>query len=76
MEKIPRAGIRAIAESTGNWPITGYFTARGLDPDVAAAYPWNRRSAVNSLVENIDGMPEDDDLNFPLVALDARGTSR
>ena len=69
VEKIPRPGIRAIAESTGNWPITGYFTARELDPDVAAAYPWNRRSAVNSLVENIDGMPEDDDLNFPLVAL-------
>ena len=69
VEKIPRPGIRAIAESTGNWPITGYFTARGLDPDVAAAYPWNRRSALNSLVENIDGMPEDDDLNFPLVAL-------
>jgi ADP-ribosylglycohydrolase len=69
VEKIPRVGIRAIAQSTGNWPITGYFTARGLDPDVATAYPWNRRSAVNSLVENIDGMPEDDDLNFPLVAL-------
>ena len=37
VEKIPRAGIREIAESTGNWPLTGYFTARGLDPDVAAA---------------------------------------
>ncbi len=43
VEKIPREGIRAIAESTGNWPLRGYFTAVGLDPDVAAAYPWNRR---------------------------------
>lgn len=69
VEKVGRAGIRAIADSTRNWPITSHFTALGLDPKVAAAHPWNRRSAVNSLAENIDGMPEDDDLNFPLVAL-------
>lgn len=69
VEKVGRAGIRAIAEATGNWPIRSYFTAVGLDPAVAAAHPWNRRSATNSLAENIDGMPEDDDLNFPLVAL-------
>lgn len=70
VEKIPREGIRAIAESTGNWPIAGYFTERGLDEDVARRFPWNRRSRPTSLVENIDGMPEDDDLNFPLIALD------
>lgn len=70
VEKVPREGIREIAESTGNWPIASYFTARGLHPSVAARYPWNRRSRVNSLIENIDGMPEDDDLNFPLLALD------
>lgn len=70
VEKIPREGIRAIAQSTGNWPIAGYFTEIGLDPSVAAAYPWNRRSRPTSLVENIHGMPEDDDLNFPLIALD------
>jgi ADP-ribosylglycohydrolase len=69
VEKIPRHGIRAIAESTGNWPISTYFTAIGLDPDVAAAYPWNRASRTTSLVENISGMPEDDDLNFAIVAL-------
>ena len=39
VEKIPRHGIRAIAESTGNWPLRGYFTAVGLDPDVAARLP-------------------------------------
>ncbi|WP_219501976.1 ADP-ribosylglycohydrolase family protein [Nonomuraea ceibae] len=69
VEKIPRAGIREIAEATGNWPIRGWFTAEGLPADVAARWPWNRRSAVNSLAENIDGIPEDDDLNYPLLAL-------
>ncbi len=70
VEKIPREGIRAIAQATGNWPIAGYFTAVGLPGEVAARYAWNRRSRDTSLVENIDGMPEDDDLNFPLIALD------
>ncbi|AWS43999.1 ADP-ribosylglycohydrolase family protein [Streptosporangium sp. 'caverna'] len=69
VEKIPREGIREIAEATGNWPIRGWFTAVGLPDDVAARWPWNRRSAVNSLAENIDGVPEDDDLNFPLLTL-------
>ncbi|MEV0618646.1 ADP-ribosylglycohydrolase family protein [Nonomuraea sp. NPDC050404] len=69
VEKIPRAGIRQIAEATGNWPISGWFTARGLPDDIARRWPWNRRSAVNSLAENIDGVPEDDDLNYPLLAL-------
>jgi ADP-ribosylglycohydrolase len=69
VEKIPRHGIRAIAESTGNWPLRGYFTAAGLDPDVAASHPWNRASRATSLAENIAGMPEDDDLNFALLAL-------
>ncbi|MGP3933826.1 ADP-ribosylglycohydrolase family protein [Nonomuraea sp. KM88] len=69
VEKIPREGIRRIAETTGNWPIRGWFTAKGLPDDVARRWPWNRRSAVNSLAENIDGIPEDDDLNYPLLAL-------
>jgi ADP-ribosylglycohydrolase len=70
VEKIPREGIRAIAQNTGNWPISRYFTEIGLDADIAERYPWNRRSRTTSLLENIDGMPEDDDLNFPLIALD------
>jgi len=69
VESVRRDGIRAIASSTGNWPVQGYFTAIGLDPDVAAAHPWNRASRTTSLVENIAGMPEDDDLNFALLAL-------
>lgn len=70
VEKIPREGIEEIARATGNWPITGYFTAVGLPADISERWPWNRRSAPTSLVENIDGMPEDDDLNFPILALD------
>ena len=70
VEKIPRPGIEQIARATGNWPISGYFTARGLPAEIARRWPWNRRSAPTSLVENIDGMPEDDDLNFALLALE------
>lgn len=69
VEKLPLAGIRALARSTGNWPPAGYFTETGLDPAVTARYPWNRRSRTTSLAENIDGMPEDDDLNYPLLGL-------
>ncbi|MEU0146755.1 ADP-ribosylglycohydrolase family protein [Streptomyces sp. NPDC006288] len=69
VEKLPLDGIRALARATGNWPLTTWFTARGLPAELAAAHPWNRRSAPTSLAENIDGMPEDDDLNYPLLAL-------
>jgi ADP-ribosylglycohydrolase len=69
VEKIPREGIRAIAEATGNWPVRGYFTEVGLPAAIAEQWPWNRRSRPTSLVENIAGMPEDDDLNFAMLAL-------
>jgi ADP-ribosylglycohydrolase len=70
VEKIPRKGIEEILRSTGRWPLDRYFTAIGLPTEVAERWPWNRRSARTSLEENIDGMPEDDDLNYPLLALD------
>lgn len=69
VEKISRSGIREILLSQGRWPLSGWFTERGLPAAVAKRWPWNRRSASTSLAENIDGMPEDDDLNFCLVAL-------
>ncbi|MEV6662586.1 ADP-ribosylglycohydrolase family protein [Streptomyces nigra] len=69
VEKLPLDAIRALARPTGNWPLRGYFTARGVPPELLAAHPWNRRSATTSLAENIDGMPEDDDLNYPLLNL-------
>ncbi|WP_436846663.1 ADP-ribosylglycohydrolase family protein [Streptomyces niveus] len=67
VEKLELPAIRALARATGNWPLNTWFTARGVPADLAAAHPWNRRSAGNSLAENIDGMPEDDDLNYPLL---------
>ncbi|OWA04242.1 hypothetical protein B9W62_28920 [Streptomyces sp. CS113] len=69
VEKLPLSGIRRLGRAAGNWPPTAYFTARGVPGDLLAAYPWNRRSAPTSLAENIDGMPEDDDLNYPLLGL-------
>jgi ADP-ribosylglycohydrolase len=69
VENIPREGIRAIAESTGNWPVSRWFTAEGLDSAVAERWPWNRASRPTSLAENIDGIPEDDDLNFTMLGL-------
>ncbi|MCT7355282.1 ADP-ribosylglycohydrolase family protein [Streptomyces sp. 15-116A] len=69
VEKLPLDGIRQLAAATGNWPLTTYFTAKGVPEDLLIAYPWNRRSAPTSLAENIDGMPEDDDLNYPLLNL-------
>ncbi|MER6389607.1 ADP-ribosylglycohydrolase family protein [Streptomyces sp. NPDC059382] len=69
VEKLPLDGIRALARATGNWPLSDWFTARGVPPELLAAHPWNRRSAPTSLAENIDGMPEDDDLNYPLLNL-------
>ena len=69
VEKIPRQGIEEILRTTGRWPLTSYFTGVGLPRDVAHRWPWNRRSAPTSLVENIAGMPEDDDLNYSMLAL-------
>ncbi|MFD9356588.1 ADP-ribosylglycohydrolase family protein [Streptomyces sp. NPDC060031] len=69
VEKLPLHGIRALARATGNWPLDDWFTAKGVPAELLAAHPWNRRSAPTSLAENIDGMPEDDDLNHPLLGL-------
>ncbi|MER5432735.1 ADP-ribosylglycohydrolase family protein [Streptomyces sp. NPDC002588] len=69
VEKLPLDAIRALARAVGNWPPNSYFTARGVPGALLAAHPWNRRSAATSLAENIDGMPEDDDLNYPLLNL-------
>ncbi|WP_149822698.1 ADP-ribosylglycohydrolase family protein [Streptomyces tailanensis] len=69
VEKLPLPAIRQLAKVTGNWPLNTYFTARGVPTDLLQAHPWNRRSAPTSLAENIDGMPEDDDLNYPLLNL-------
>ncbi|MFJ3230346.1 ADP-ribosylglycohydrolase family protein [Streptomyces sp. NPDC086787] len=69
VEKLPLDGIRALARATGNWPLNTWFTAKGVPAELLDIHPWNRRSAATSLLENIDGMPEDDDLNYPLLNL-------
>ncbi|WP_405879144.1 ADP-ribosylglycohydrolase family protein [Streptomyces sp. NBC_01384] len=69
VEKLPLHGIRELARAAGNWPLRTWFTARGVPDELLHTYPWNRRSAPTSLAENIDGMPEDDDLNYPLLNL-------
>ncbi|MFI5694017.1 ADP-ribosylglycohydrolase family protein [Kribbella sp. NPDC051586] len=69
VEKIPREGIREILDSSGQWPLTRYITAVGVPDDVQRRWPWNRRSKETSLREVIDGMPEDDDINFAILAL-------
>ncbi|SOD63321.1 ADP-ribosylglycohydrolase [Streptomyces zhaozhouensis] len=69
VEKLPLAAIRELGRATGNWPLRDWFTARGVPASLLAAHPWNRRSAPTSLAENIDGAPEDDDLNYPLLNL-------
>ncbi|MEV5967078.1 ADP-ribosylglycohydrolase family protein [Kribbella sp. NPDC051952] len=69
VEKIPREGIREILDSSGQWPLRQYITAIGVPDEVQARWPWNRRSKPTSLREVIDGMPEDDDLNFAILAL-------
>ncbi|MEU0006263.1 ADP-ribosylglycohydrolase family protein [Streptomyces sp. NPDC006314] len=69
VEKLPLDGVRALARATGNWPLTAYYTAKGVPRDLLRRYPWNRRSAPTSLAENIDGMPQDDDLDYPLLNL-------
>ncbi|MDX2684634.1 ADP-ribosylglycohydrolase family protein, partial [Streptomyces scabiei] len=69
VEKLPLAALRDLARASGNWPLTAWFTARGVPAELLAAHPWNRRSAREVGAENIDGMPEDDDLNYPLLNL-------
>ncbi|MFD7922266.1 ADP-ribosylglycohydrolase family protein [Streptomyces sp. NPDC059740] len=69
VEKMTLTGIRAVARATNNWPLHTWFTEVGLDADTARAHPWNRRSRPTCLAENIDGAPEDDDLDYPLLGL-------
>jgi ADP-ribosylglycohydrolase len=69
VESVSRAGIRALAEPTGRWPVRDYFTAVGLPASVSEQYPWNKASRPTSLAENIDGIAEDDDLNFTMLAV-------
>src|SRR5262245_59595278 len=54
--------IRAVLTVSGQWPPRAYITAEGMPDDVR----WHH-SADQSLRENLDGMPEDDDLNYAIL---------
>ncbi len=69
VEKIPREGIREILQSIDEWPLRRYFTAHGVPDEVTSRYPWNRASLPTSMRENIECMPEDDDLNYSMLNL-------
>ncbi len=70
VEKISRAGIEEILRSSGQWPLRDYITARGVPAEVTGRHPWNKASRMHSMAENISGMPEDDDINYSLLALE------
>ena len=69
VENTQREGIRAILQSSNRWPLHEYFTATAVPAQVLAEHPWNQQSKDSCLKENIDGMPEDDDMNYALIAL-------
>jgi ADP-ribosylglycohydrolase len=69
VEKISREGIRELLESNRTWPLQDYVTAIGIPDALKAKYPWNRHSGRESLRENIMCMPEDDDMNYPMLNL-------
>ena len=69
VEKIGRTGIREILSINDRWPLSDYFTAKGVPDELLNQYPWNRHGGMESLKENITCMPEDDDMNYPIVNL-------
>ena len=69
VEKVYREGIREILQSSNRWPLNDYFTSDGVPQHVLQRHPWNSQSFSTCLQENIDGMAEDDDMNYSVTAL-------
>jgi len=69
VEKIQRQGIRELLESNGSWPLSSYITEKGIPDSLLQKYPWNKHAGRESLGENIVCMPEDDDMNYPMLNL-------
>lgn len=69
IEKNTRSGIIELLSSNGTWPITDYITEIGIPDLLLKKYPWNRHYGKESLKENIECMPEDDDMNYPMLNL-------
>lgn len=68
-----RERICGLLKDTGNFPVRGYISS-GVAPDIreryqivddAAVYGGNKVNWIN----NTDGMPEDDDTNYTILAL-------
>lgn len=68
VEGITREQIQEILESSGNWSLDNYFTAQGVPEKVLQKVGWPD-SASGALRENMECMPEDDDMNYPMVNL-------
>ena len=69
IERYHRTVIREMLESNNEWPLKNYFTQVGMPKDLLKKYPWKRRWGLESLRENIQCMPEDDDLNYTMLNL-------
>src|SRR5205085_11172067 len=60
-----RAKISGYLRDTNRWPLNGYFS-KDVPNDTLRKYEINT-SAV--FIENVHGMPEDDDLNYTVCGL-------
>ena len=69
IERYHRTIIREMLESNHEWPLDNYFTQKDMPEDLLQKYPWKRRWGFESLRENIQCMPEDDDLNYTMLNL-------
>ncbi|MBT3229594.1 MAG: ADP-ribosylglycohydrolase family protein [Candidatus Marinimicrobia bacterium] len=69
IERYHRTIIREMLDSNDSWPLVNYFTEVGMPADLLEKYPWKRRLGFESLRENIECMPEDDDLNYTMLNL-------
>ncbi|NQT63130.1 MAG: ADP-ribosylglycohydrolase family protein [Candidatus Marinimicrobia bacterium] len=69
IERYHRTVIREMLKSNNEWPLDNYFTQTGMPKNLLEKYPWKRRGGFESLRENIQCMPEDDDLNYTMMNL-------
>lgn len=75
VERHMRPALREMLQSNDNWPLSNYWTQKGMAQPILDKYPWKRRLGQESLRENITCMPEDDDLNYTMLNLHIVETS-
>lgn len=69
VERYQRPALREMLEANDTWPLDNYWTQTGMPDKILTKYPWKRRGGLASLRENIQYMPEDDDLNYTMLNL-------